>query len=422
MIFKELKEALDQYRNEISDRKKELTPNFNLLEILSPKELQLSKIIAEFLNPEGKHEQENLFLNLFIKRFLPKHKTLAKKRNVTVTTELGKNVDGQIDIVIDFNNEFGIAIENKPFAADQDEQIVRYVNYLKSSYGPENYLMIYLSAYGNMPSEKSLPAGQKQQIGNKLIIISYKDIRDWLLDCARNIEKNKSGRLKILLLEIAEYINLSFLKTNEIKNKMINKTIEKNILEAFEINKIWQDNKDELEKIWADKVKYLFNKELPKLVYKELLKRKIIDENWEFIEGNFDINKRSVSGFKIKKKSWTKFQYAILKSNVNTPKGSANIFPAIMSKENPDKIKFSNEKYLNDYALATNTDIEKELWSKPPIIWWTNFADLDFRIWDYEQWNEIKENGKTVSYLADFLEKLIIVSEKDIDKTENETK
>jgi len=422
MIFKELKEALDQYRNEISDRKKELTPNFNLLEILSPKELQLSKIIAEFLNPEGKHEQENLFLNLFIKRFLPKHKTLAKKRNVTVTTELGKNVDGQIDIVIDFNNEFGIAIENKPFADDQDEQIVRYVNYLKSSYGQDNYLMIYLSAYGNMPSEKSLPAGQKQQIGNKLIIISYKDIRNWLLDCARNIEKNKSGRLKILLLEIAEYINLSFLKTNEIKNKMINKTIEKNILEAFEINKIWQDNKEELEKIWTDKVNYLFNKELPKLVYKELLKRKIIDENWEFIEGNFDINKRSVSGFKIKKKSWTKLQYAILKSNVNTPKGSANIFPAIMSKENPDKIKFSNEKYLNDYALATNTDIEKELWSKPPIIWWTNFADLDFRIWDYEQWNEIKENGKTVSYLADFLEKLIIISENDIDKTENGTK
>jgi len=424
VIFNELRAVLNEYSNGISQKKKQLTPEFNLLELISPKELQLSRIIAEFLNPKGTHEQGNLFLNSFTKRFLTKYRRVLKSKNISVTTELGKDVEGQIDIVIDFDYNFGVAIENKPFADDQDKQIVRYVDYLKKKYGNENYAMVYLSETGNQPTEKSLPNNVKYELGDKFIVISYKDLKNWIFDCAKETKKEKAKRLTLLLLEIVEYINLTFLKTNNIKKEMLEQPIKKNILEAFEITQLWNNNKSEFNDIWSKTVNDLFNKELPKLVFNELQKRMVIDNNWEYLEGDFNINNKSAKGFSIKKKKWQNFSYGLLRNEVtkNIPKGTCFIFPAILSKQKIEKIKFSNKNYLKEYSNATVTKIPKELWSKPPTIWWTDFSDNEYQLWKYEQWSEIKENGKTVKFIADFFEKLIKVSNQDIEKTENKIK
>ena len=48
---------------------------------------------------------------------------------------------------------------------------------------------------------------------------------------------------------------------------MIGETIEKNILEAYEINLLWNENKSQFETLWAEKINLLVNKELPRLVY-----------------------------------------------------------------------------------------------------------------------------------------------------------
>jgi hypothetical protein len=418
MIFTQLQAALYEYQNNLSSKKSYFTPDFNLLEILAPKELQLSKLFAEFLNPNGTHEQNSLFLNEFIKTFLPNHKKLIKEKNINVLIELAENVNGRIDILIDFDNNFGIAIENKPFADDQDEQIIRYVEYLENTYGKDNYSMLYLSAYGTQPTEKSLPEDKKRKLDNKFVILSYEEIKDWLLKCANLIPDNKSPRLKNLLLEIVEYINITFLNTNSMKNKILKETIENNILEAFEINKIWLQNKKDLEQIYFDKLNRLFNEVLPDLLFKELKNRNVINHQWEFIKGDFDINKRNVSGFYFKKKDWKEFKYGILKSKIKTVPGTADIFPAILTKKNPKTVKFINKHYLTEYAKATNSEIKTELWSNPPIIWWSEFPDKDYKIWNYKQWSEIKENGETVIYVADFLEKLINISVKDIEKME----
>jgi hypothetical protein len=276
--------------------------------------------------------------------------------------------------------------------------------------------MIYLSDFGKPPSKKSLPEKEREKLGDKFIIISYKKIRDWLLKCVDLIPKNESTRLKILLTEIIEYINIAFLNTNSMKSKMFKKSIEENILEAFEINKIWLQNKDDFENIYFKHLNNLYNKILPDLVFKELKKRKVIDNQWELIEGNFDINKRNVSGFYIKKKDWNEFKYGILKSRIKTAPGTANIFPAILTNQNPKTVTYYNQNYLTEYAKATKTVIKTELWSNPPIIWWSEFPDNKYKLWSFEQWSEIIENGKTVMYLADFLEKLIRVSVKDIEK------
>lgn len=420
MIFRDLRKALKEYGYDISEKKRRLTPEFNLLEIVSPTELQISKLIAAFLNPEGNHAQGNEFLKSFLKLFFPKYRYLSKSKMISVTTEYGQNVKGQIDIIIDFDNSLGIVIENKPFAGDQDRQIMRYVEYLKKTYGENNFLMIYLSATGLPPTERSITKQQMKELGDNFRILSYADIKDWILACNNLVIKNGAGRLSKLLEEIAEYINLVFLNTNKLKISMLNEALEENILDAFEVNKLWNENEKDLKKLWNNKINDLMNKKLPKMVFEELMKRKVIDENWMYIQGDFDIRKRSARGFKIKKKKWKMFQYAILRSRNIHPEGTCDIFPSIMTKTNPDKINFSNDNYLIDYSRATNTEIQKEFWYSPYIIWWTIFPNVNFKLWDYEQWSEIKPDGITVNYLSDFFEKLIKASEEDIDIVEKE--
>lgn len=416
-IFRELQEVLNQNKQEILQKRKELTPNFNLIELLSPKELQLSKIIAEFLNPDGTHEQGSLFLDIFLDQFFTKRKFPTK--NISVKTEHAKNVNGQIDIFIDFNNEFGIAIENKPFAEDQDEQIIRYVEYLENNYS-DQYLMIYLSESGQVPSEKSLPQKDRERIGSKFSIISYQYLRNWLISCADKTKDRKAERLTVLILELAEYINLEFIKTNQLYKNMLGKALEDNILEAFEIKELWQADKDAFNKIWSETVNDLFNKVLPKLIFNELIERKTIDDDWIYVEGSFKINKKSAKGFHIKKKGWKHFSYGVLRNEItNIPNGTCCFFPAICSKQKIENYSF-NTNFQIDYCKQTNTKYYEEQWAKPPTIWWSDFPDKEFQNWNYQQWSEIKENGKTVLYVADFLEKLIKVSEIDIDKNENE--
>ena len=417
LIFAELRDSLKEYNKSISKKKKQLTPDFNLIDLISPKELQISRIIAEFLNPKGTHEHRNLFLNTFIETFLTKNKKLSKSKEVSVVTEFAQGVDGQIDIMIDFDQTFGIAIENKPFANDQENQIIRYVKYLEKKYGSKKFFMIYLSSRGNAPSEDSLPNTKKIDLGDNFVTISYQDIRIWFLQCHHLVIKNGANRLATLILEIAEYINLSFLNTNKIKNEMLSETIKSNILDAFEIKKLWKKNEQNFNNLWRQKINQLFNIELPKLVFKELLKENIIDEEWEFIEGDFDIQINAIRGFQIKKKSWTEFSYVFLSSKIKTPKGSRDFFPAIMSKK---KLIDKYPNYIETYSNATNCESKKELWKIPPLIWWSIFPNKKYRIWDYEQWIEIKEGGQVVRYLADFFGKLIDVSKHDIEEVENE--
>ena len=62
---------------------------------------------------------------------------------------------------------------------------------------------------------------------------------------------------------------------------------------------------------------------------------------------------------------------------------------------------------------------ENVIWKQPPIQWYSHFPDENYHIWHYEQWSEIKPEGKTVEYVGDFLGKLIQACESDIDEIES---
>ncbi len=412
-IFIELKDALSYHNENLSEKKRRITPDFNAFEILYAKELSLSRMIGEFLNPKGTHEQGRVFLELFINMFLKNNSSLKKSGNIKI--ELEHSVPkGRIDIFLDFNNKFGIAIENKPYAYDLDEQIITYCNYLEKRYGSINYLMIYLSSDGSEPAENSLTKAEKDRLGKQFINISYSQIKEWLLICVKHTEKVPAERLTVLIREFSEYINKQFCGTNSLKDKMIGESIKQNILEAYEINLLWKASKDELEAEWKKTINNLVNKVLPKLIFVKLKNDGIVNDDWEYHEGKFDIEKLHLEGFRFKKKSWKYFELAVISDRFKTANGTRNFFPAIISKK-----QINRQDYNEFYCQETGTDFCKHPFLiKPSTQWYANFKD-NYRNWGYEQWSEIKPDGKTVEYVADILGKLIKASEKDIDEIEN---
>ena len=414
-IFKELQTELKKYNSGLIENKKLITPDFNAFEILQPKELSLSGIVGEFLNPKGTHEHGQLFLDLFIDRFLHLKIKLKSSKQINLKLEHRFN-NGQIDILIDFDKKYGIAIENKPFASDQDKQIIRYTNYLSTEYGNTNFTMIYLSSDGSEPSENSLPKNEKEKLDKQFIIISYSQLRKWFLDCAEITKQSKSERLTSMILEFAEFINKIFNKTNTLKSKMIGQAIENNILDAYELNLLWNKNIEDYENIWTAKINQLINNELPRLVFEKLRNNNIITNDWEVIEGKFDINKSHLEGFGLKKKSWKHFLIGISSTAHKTPDGTQNFFPIIKSDI---KITSATKEQTEKYNIATKCNPDNWTGGSGKVFWSANFGDKNFYNWNYDQWSEIKTKGKTVDYVAEFLGELIKASEFDIDNIES---
>lgn len=163
---------------------------FNIFSILnvSSNEVRLhSNFIAELLNRKGTHSFSNSFCKLFIKELiqLDNSKVLINFNFDNYIVEVEKSTGlinqdytsgGRIDIVITDNIKNRIIIENKIFAGDQENQLLRYYNFDK------NALLLYLTLKGNFPSEWS--TNGKLQNNKDYYCISYQNlISKWLLKC-----------------------------------------------------------------------------------------------------------------------------------------------------------------------------------------------------------------------------------------------
>jgi hypothetical protein len=192
-----------------------LAPNFNSLALLRPDEVRLSMVLADLLSPKGVHEQGPLFLELFLKqfeldKFLP-NIAQAKVGTEIITDRIAKYLR-RMDILIDLG-ETAIAIENKPWALDQDEQIKDYLTQLNHTH-PDGHCLIYLSGTGNAPSEKSLPSKSRESLEaeEKFKIIDYSKLFEWLRDCRIHCQADRVGAF---LNEFSDYIQRQFMGIND---------------------------------------------------------------------------------------------------------------------------------------------------------------------------------------------------------------
>lgn len=255
-------EKIEQLLNEVNtiaksyERVAEATgENFNIFSILRMESDEVathSRFIAELLNPKGRHGQKDLFLikfiNYFNNRFNKdennKHQKLELETStVEIKIEVGigtvkEDKGGRLDILIKDKKQNIIMIENKIYAYEQADQLLRYSNYGKEG-NFKNSSLIYLTLEGddsNDPSSKEVD----------YLRYSYKDdIINWLEDC-----KKESASIPILRESITQYINLIKKLTNQNLNKKMNQSIINKIVKGghLESYKILYDLKDDLVK------------------------------------------------------------------------------------------------------------------------------------------------------------------------------
>ena len=198
--------------------------NYNIFNVINvtTNEVRLhSKFISELLNPKGSHGQNDIFLNLFNSLF--NIDMDSKSAKVEIEKYIGKKTDdegGILDIYVSDNKGNTLTIENKIYAPDQENQIVRYHNFNKNN-------VFYLTLFGDEPSKSSYG---DLKIGTDFKLLSYQtDIIEWLIKC-----RKEAVELPLLREGISHYINLIKTLTGQSNNHIMNTEIRDYISSSSE--------------------------------------------------------------------------------------------------------------------------------------------------------------------------------------------
>ncbi len=214
-FFAGLAPRLDMARVLAHEFDRNLAHRFNVLDYLRDDELGLSRIIADLLNPKASHGQGALFLQTLLSLERLKNTRhwpdLDRSQKISVVGERRITADRRIDISVQIVGADGktycLAIENKPYAGDQENQVKDYLEYLKQEYG-ERFLLIYISPTGEGPSDWSIHKTELDEWKDRFAIMPYHrgqeeqadefdalriphSLADWLGECRKNCEVDR---------------------------------------------------------------------------------------------------------------------------------------------------------------------------------------------------------------------------------------
>ena len=214
-FFAELAPRLEMARDLGRELDRKLAEQFNILDYLRDDELGLSRIIADLLNPKARHGQGTLFLQTLLSLEGLKntrHWPGLDRNQISVVVERKITANRRIDISVHIGGTDGqtycLAIENKPYAGDQGNQVKDYLDYLERKYC-DRFLLIYLSPTGEGPSERSIHrkelaakwkdrftimpyrGGQEDQAEKSGAFRIPHSLSDWLGECRKNCEVDR---------------------------------------------------------------------------------------------------------------------------------------------------------------------------------------------------------------------------------------
>ena len=134
---------------------------FSALNICSDEVRLHSRLLATLLNPKANHGLGNKFLKLFLIALgLPEDYITHCKEQIVERPigEVTEATGGRIDIILE-DRGHAVIIENKIYASDQPNQLLRYYNYGLKTFGENNFKLVYLTLHGSEPSPDSLGGG-----------------------------------------------------------------------------------------------------------------------------------------------------------------------------------------------------------------------------------------------------------------------
>ena len=158
---------------------------YNLFNVagIAHKEVIMCRVLADLLDPHGKHCQGSRYLRLFWETISLKLKSPLELsiENTKVTAEYVIDENRRIDITFEDGRIF-VPIEVKIWAGDQPKQVADYFAFAKTKNKNVHVPVFYLTVDGHEPSEFS-----KAGVGkDDYIQLSFKDnILTWLDACVR---------------------------------------------------------------------------------------------------------------------------------------------------------------------------------------------------------------------------------------------
>jgi hypothetical protein len=226
-IVRIVKSKIETHREFKTAYNKQLAFDFNMLNFFNLGENKITEILAFFLNPKETHGQGDIFLKEFLKNI---YKSDIETNNVKITTEFSITDNRRIDLYIEFK-DFIIAIENKIWAIDQQNQLIDYATFLEKKANGK-YLLLYLSPYKKNPSTNSIEQADKQRLEseNKFKNISYSTeifelLKSWQCCC-------EAENVAFFIKQLRLYFKTKFIGNNtlnmtqEIKDLVFDNQIE----------------------------------------------------------------------------------------------------------------------------------------------------------------------------------------------------
>lgn len=357
--------------------------NFNIFEIigLTTEEVRVhSAFIANLLNPKGTHNQNSKFLELFIKRFGCSNIDI-KKTSVECEKYIGRKTDdtgGRLDIVIsDCSNT--IIIENKIYASDQHNQLVRYHKY------DEKALLLYLTLDGREPSKDS----KRDLTSGDYKCISYAtDILTWLEECQDSVKD-----ISVIYEAIGQYIVLIKNLTNQSiyiqMSQEIIKTIfgsQENIMAALEIVKTWnsKETKEYARRLFWQYLKDQLIKRFKKIDIKQCDRNKGKDKLYGLDILLYETDE-------------VKFYWRV--------EAEFNVYFGIVIKNKEGEYITSSDKHFEGYRKLLKDKFENWNENSDYFLYWgyPNGQQISYKDFNDTRFLLLTDDNKLVSAIADDL-------------------
>jgi hypothetical protein len=175
---------------------------YNIFKIahISEKEVIMCRVVADLLDPKGKHYKGDLYLKLFWGIVSAKfgNPINLNTPDAKVYTEYSTDAQRRIDIVIEDGNVF-IPIEVKIWAKEQNGQVKDYAKYSRAKNKGKNIPVLFLTLDGK--------ASETAHEDDEYVRISFKkDIVSWLKLCLKETETENTPPVREVIKQLLSAI------------------------------------------------------------------------------------------------------------------------------------------------------------------------------------------------------------------------
>lgn len=353
--------------------------HFNLFQILGIGHYEVrthSPILAELLNPQGRHGQGEIFLSLFLNSLgIPDTEFAADGSKVTAEYHIGNKTEdtgGRIDLVIQDAQGRRIMIENKIYAGDQENQLTRYRNF-----DPDARLF-YLTLFGDMPS--NLTKAEAEDIRCEPISYEIQILR-WLKEC-----RKEAACLPGVREMLSQYIALIEELTNQSTSKEMNADLIQHIIENPENLKAFFALRDAGRAVQAS----LFEK---------------LDEDLSQIANQLGLEKKDPAKDMHTKDSLFSFSTPSLEQNdlrIGFTFGSGNFCD----------LDFGFVRLNANKPCSIENDLQSEfakIFALKKTRWWPAYANYEqpYRTWSYDAFEGVRSG----QFAENVKKKLVLLME-----------